>query len=135
MDYIKWTDDLSVGVELFDNEHKDLVRLVNDLNQLIFVGDKVSAMEKALAGLIEYTKTHFADEEKYMVKYNYPDYQKHKDEHEKLTAKVLDFQKRLTEGKANFSIELINFLRDWLIHHIQGSDMHYKAFFNGKGVK
>jgi hemerythrin-like metal-binding protein len=73
----KWTDDLSVGVELFDNEHKELVRLVNDLNQLIFVGDRFSN-EKALAGLIEYTKTHFADEESIMVKYNYPDYKKHK---------------------------------------------------------
>lgn len=135
MDYIKWSEDLSVGVELFDKEHKELVRLVNDLNQLILVGDKISAMEKALSGLIEYTKTHFADEEKLMAQYNYPDYQKHKDEHEKLTSRVLDFQKRLQEGKANFSIELINFLRDWLLVHIKGSDMSYKAFFNSKGVK
>ena len=48
MDYIKWTDDLSVGVELFDNEHKELVRLVNDLNQLIFVGDVLAPIYQAL---------------------------------------------------------------------------------------
>ncbi len=134
MDYIKWTDELSVGVKLFDDDHKKLVELINDLNQLIIVGDKTSALEKALAGLILYTKKHFGNEEAFMVKHEYPAYENHRAEHTALTEKVIDFQKRLESGKANFSLELITFLRDWLINHIKGTDMQYKKFFNSKGV-
>ena len=134
MDYIKWTDELSVGVKLFDDDHKKLVELINDLNQLIIVGDKTSALEKALAGLILYTKKHFGNEEAFMVKHGYLAYEKHRAEHTELTEKVIDFQERLESGKANFSLELITFLRDWLINHIKGTDMQYKKFFNSKGV-
>ncbi len=134
MEYIKWTDKLSVGVELFDNEHKRLFELVNNLNQLIVVADKGAALEKALTGLIDYTKYHFKSEEQIMKKYEYPGYENQKAEHEILTAKVEDFQLRLAGGKVNFSLELIKFLQDWLVNHIQGTDMEYKSFFAGKTI-
>lgn len=134
MEYIKWTEDLSVGVNLFDDEHKRLFELVNNLNQLIMVGDKAAALEKALAGLIDYTKYHFKNEEGIMKKHGYPAFDKHKIEHDKLTAKVEDFYTRLNEGKANFSLELIKFLQDWLVNHIQGTDKEYKSFFAGKVI-
>lgn len=134
MEYLKWDDKLSVGVKVFDDEHKKLIALVNDLNQLVVVGSKEAALEKALTGLIDYTKKHFKDEETMMEKYKYPAYVKHKSEHVALTAKVEDFYKRLSEGKANFSLELIKFLQDWLVNHIKGTDMQYKSFFGEKGV-
>lgn len=111
MEYIKWTEDLSVGVNLFDDEHKRLFELVNNLNQLIMVGDKAAAMEKALSGLIDYTKYHFKNEEGIMKKHGYPAFDKHKIEHDKLTAKVEDFSARLNEGKPIFRLSLSSFFR------------------------
>ncbi|HNX23379.1 MAG TPA: bacteriohemerythrin [Spirochaetota bacterium] len=134
MEYIKWTDNLSVGVNILDDEHKRLFELVNNLNQLIIVGDKSAALEKALTGLIDYTKYHFTNEESMMKKHGYPAFEKHKTEHDKLTATVTDFHTRLKEGKVNFSLELIKFLQDWLVNHIQGTDKAYKSFFAEKGV-
>jgi hemerythrin len=134
MEYIKWTEDLSVGVNLFDDEHKRLFELVNNLNQLIVVGDKTAALEKALSGLIDYTKYHFKNEEGVMKKHGYPVFEKHKAEHDKLTAKVEEFHTRLNDGKVNFSLELIKFLNDWLVNHIQGTDKEYKSFFAGKNL-
>ncbi len=135
MEYIKWTPELSVGVTLLDAEHRKLVEMVNTLNQLILSGNKTSVVDSTLAGLLEYTKIHFRNEEDLMKKYGYPLYEKHKKEHDELTSAVKEFIERLQVSvEANFSLELLAFLREWLVNHIKGSDMKYKAFFNSMGI-
>lgn len=134
MDSIQWSDKLSVGVGSIDAEHKKLINLVNELNQHLLVGNRNAATANTLSGLIDYTVTHFKHEEDLMKKYDYPGYAGHKAEHEKLTAKVLDFKDRYVSGKTGFTIELIKFLQDWLINHIEGTDMAYKKFFMDKGI-
>lgn len=135
MEFIEWGEHLSVGVAVFDNEHKQLVALVNKLNHAIIAGSAKKTMEETLQSLVNYTKIHFKHEEDYMVLYDYPDYQGHKMEHEALTSQVMDFYQRYQAGKAVFSIELMNFLKDWLIKHILGSDKKYKDFFLSKNVE
>lgn len=49
----------------------------------------------------------------------------HKQIHQKLVRKITDFQKQFEEGNATVTIDLMNFLRDWLIDHIKGTDRLY----------
>lgn len=135
MEFIEWGEHLSVGIKVFDQEHKELVALVNKLNQALKAGSAKKTMEDILQSLVNYTKIHFKHEEDYMVLYDYPEYQKHKQEHEALTNQVLDFLNRYQAGKASFSLELMNFLKDWLTKHILGSDKKYKDFFLSKNVE
>ncbi len=135
MEFIEWGEHLSVGVTVFDNEHKQLVSLVNKLNHAVMSGSAKKTMEEILRNLVNYTKIHFKHEEDYMVLYGYPEYEKHKKEHEDLTDQVMDFYTRYQEGKAVFSLELMNFLKDWLTNHILGSDKKYKKFFLSKNVE
>ncbi len=135
MDFIEWGEHLSVGVKVFDDEHKQLVQLVNKLNQALQAGSAKKTMEEILQNLVNYTKIHFTHEEDYMVLYDYPEYAKHKQEHEALTNQVMDFLQRYNAGKASFSLELMNFLKDWLTKHILGSDKKYKDFFLAKNVE
>ncbi|HON79691.1 MAG TPA: bacteriohemerythrin [Spirochaetota bacterium] len=134
MEMITWDDSLSVGVQQFDAEHRELIKFVNKLNQSLKIGGAQKTMEDILTGLIKYTVIHFTHEEDYMVLYEYPGYDAHRKEHEELKKKVTDFHERFTAQKAAFSLELMIFLRDWLINHIQKSDMAYKDFFQSKGV-
>lgn len=134
MDFIEWDESLSVGVSVFDKEHKQLISLVNKLNQALSAGSAKKSMEDILQSLVKYTKIHFRHEEEYMTLYDYPEYLKHKQEHDELTAQVLDFAERYQAGKVSFSLELMNFLKDWLTKHIMGTDMKYREFFQGKGV-
>ncbi len=134
MENIVWSEELSVGIKSIDSEHKKLISMVNELNHLVLVGDRIAAAGTALSALVEYTVVHFQNEENLMKKFAYPDYEKHRDEHEKLKARVMEFQSRLSSGKAGFTIELIKFLHDWLVNHIRGTDMAYRKFFIEKGV-
>ncbi|MGL4369105.1 MAG: bacteriohemerythrin [Spirochaetota bacterium] len=134
MDFISWNEAMSVGVERFDSEHRQLVDMVNILNHALTVGAAQKVMIDTLDRLVKYTVIHFKHEEEYMALYDYPQIENHKKEHAVLTSKVAEFQERLESGKGSFSLELMVFLRDWLVNHILGTDMIYKEFFRSKGV-
>jgi hemerythrin len=132
MDFIGWTDDYSVGIKTFDDEHKQLISYINKLHIGMKSGEGISSMGYLLDGLIDYTIMHFGHEEEFMVKYSYAEYNRHKAEHDNFTEKINRFNRDFAEGKKFFSLELMAFLRDWLINHILGTDMKYKIFFRGK---
>lgn len=134
MQQIEWNDSISVGVNKFDEDHKQLINFVNRLDHALQIKSTQQTMEEILHGLLNYTRIHFKNEENAMLQYDYPDYIRHKNEHDKLTSQVVEFAERLKAGKASFSLELMNFLSDWLINHIQKTDMHYKTFFQDKEI-
>lgn len=134
MHFITWEDHLSVGVKQFDEEHHQLINLVNNLNNALKVGSTEKTMEDILVQLVKYTIIHFNHEEELMKSQQYPHFLAHKKEHESLTTQVNDFYNRFKSGKAIFSIELMTFLKEWLVKHILGTDMAYKKFFNSSGI-
>ncbi|AJE04362.1 bacteriohemerythrin [Geobacter pickeringii] len=134
MALITWSDSLSVKVKQFDDQHKKLVDMVNQLFDAMKSGKGNQVMGDILKQLIAYTQTHFAAEERLMAQHAYPDYEAHKKEHNALVMQVLDLQKQFQEGKAVLTQNVMTFLRDWLSKHIQGDDRKYGVFFNGKGI-
>lgn len=134
MPYLTWSDELTVGVKKFDEEHQELVSFINQLHAGILAGDASSKIYSVLEGLIDYTEIHFSHEEDLMILKNYPDFEAHKKEHEILVKSVLEFKKKLDEGKEIFSLELMSFLKDWLVKHINITDKKYSEFFIENGV-
>ncbi|MBN2706566.1 MAG: bacteriohemerythrin [Deltaproteobacteria bacterium] len=134
VDLMPWSSSFENGVAEFDRQHHRLVNLVNELYKAMKRGDSREVAGRVLDELVDYTNTHFADEERLMVEYKYPDYAAHVALHRDLVAKVVDFQKNFKAGQSTISLDLLTFLKDWLIGHIKGVDRKYGPFFNGKGV-
>ena len=84
--------------------------------------------------LAAYTIYHFQTEEKYMEQFRYPGLLSHKHEHETFVNKVDSFQKDYDAGKLGLSIEIMTFLRDWVINHIKGTDKKYSETFIKNGL-
>ena len=134
MTFMRWNTNLSVNVAEIDEQHRHLVSFLNDLNASMKEGKGKDALAEIVNGLILYTKTHFATEEKYFDKFGYPEAISHKREHELFVEKVAQFKKDFDAGSKLVSIPILSFLRDWLVNHINGSDMKYSSFFNEKGL-
>ncbi|MEW6536203.1 MAG: bacteriohemerythrin [Candidatus Auribacterota bacterium] len=134
MALITWSDELSVKIKEIDNQHKKLIDLINSLNDAMKVGKGKEVMDKILKELTSYTVTHFSNEEKYFDKYGYPDTKAHKETHTAFVNKMTEFKDKFEQGKLSLSIEVMNFLSDWLKKHIMGTDQKYSSFFNGKGL-
>lgn len=132
---IDWTNDLSVGIEEIDEQHKILVSLVNRLYQGIIHQTDVTVLQEVLNELVQYTVVHFSVEESLMRIFDYPGYDEHKTYHQDLTKQVKDLNEKFKSGKATISMELLSFLRKWLTNHIMVEDKKYTPFFLDRGLK
>ncbi|MBI5849255.1 MAG: hemerythrin family protein [Nitrospirae bacterium] len=135
MALITWKEDLSVNIAEMDKEHKQLVVMINELHEAMSSGKGKDVLGGVLARLIDYTKFHFAAEEKLMESNKYPGYLSQKGEHDNLTKKVMDLKARLDAGNMVVTVEVMAFLKDWLTKHIMGQDKKYSSFLNAKGIK
>ncbi len=126
MELIKWSDKYSVNNFLLDSQHKKLIGIINELHTAMKVAGGKEILQTIFDELIWYTKEHFKTEEQIMQKFNYPAFKEHKLEHEKLTEKALQLQKDFKDGKSLITINTMNFLKNWLINHIEGTDKKYK---------
>jgi hemerythrin len=134
MSLFAWKDTYSIGVAEIDTQHRRLFSLADELHSAMNGGKAKAIMEQVLENLINYTKTHFAAEERLMLRCNYPEYQLHKAKHDEMTNKVLQLQHDFQTGKAMVTIEVMQFLSKWLRLHIGESDRKYVPFVAGKKV-
>ena len=64
----------------------------------------------------------------------YPDYERHKDQHEALVRSMMDLQRRLDAEGAPIDAALMRHLKHWLLDHILHSDQDYSRFFLAAGA-
>ena len=135
MAFFDWADQYSIGVLSVDQQHQKLFELISHFYDLIHQKDVKRAMSETLQGLIEYTVYHFATEEGYMQKYQYPLYAKHAAQHAKFVEKTKDLQARFQAGELVIPIEIADFLKEWLMNHVLGEDQKLGPFLRDKGMK
>lgn len=134
MSLFEWRPEYSLGHESIDGQHKRLFALANDLHTAMTQGKGKGALSETLERLVAYTKTHFASEEHLMQTHHYPEYPQHKAAHDALTARVIEFQKEFEAGRVGMTIELLQFLKDWLRTHIGETDHKVAAFLKSKAA-
>lgn len=118
MAFLEWKDEYSVNIKIFDAQHQKLVSILSELYKAMKKGKGKEALEKILTELTGYVDVHFKNEEKYMAENNFPGYIQHKKEHDALAEKTLELKSRFDKGEGIVTIEVMNFLKDWLINHI-----------------
>lgn len=134
MAFIKWSDSLSVHVGEIDEQHQKLIQLINTLHDAMLEKKGKEVLADILDQLAAYTVYHFSTEEKYMEQCNYSGLLLHKKEHDSFVGKVDSLIKDYQANKLGITIDLMNFLRDWVSHHIQVTDKKYSETFNKNGI-
>ena len=133
---IDWSDDLSVEIEEIDDQHKELLVMINRLHGATVSGDwskRIVTLTDILMGLIDYLQYHFATEEKYMILHEYPGYEEHHKEHSQFVAEVTSFSEAFKNGTKGLSEEILSFLKEWYIRHITLSDVRFGVYLNSRG--
>lgn len=135
MAFVSWSDNLSIGIIQIDAQHKNLVNMLNNLYDAMTAGKGKDVAPKILKEMSGYALTHFATEEKLMQQHGYPEFEAHKREHEAFVKKVQEFNAEMQKGNLGVTSQVANFLKTWLVNHIQGTDKKYGPFLKEKGVK
>jgi hemerythrin-like metal-binding protein len=132
--WFAWDDSFAVGIHTFDEDHKRLFRLVNELHDSVDIGAQEEELRRALSELIRYTMTHFQAEEAAMKGFSYPGLDEHHEQHEQLTQQVLAFVRQYGHGQATIGLSLLTFLQDWLTHHVLETDHRMSDFLRTRGL-
>ena len=135
MDLITWDASYSVNVALIDKQHQMLVQIVNDLNNAMHNGNEKETIEELINKLIMYAAMHFAREEDYFDTLGYPETDVHKRQHNEFENQVSAFEADFQADRQGLSQDILQFLKDWLVGHIKGSDKKYSTFLIERGVQ
>lgn len=131
-DLMPWGPKLSLNIKEIDDQHQKLVSLINDLHKAMKLRKGPSVSGEVLNNIADYTVYHFDFEKTLFKKYGYPEMENHLKIHDDLVAKVIDFKKQHEAGKVSLSMDLMDFLTDWLKHHIMETDKAYAPFLKEK---
>lgn len=119
---IEWSDKYRTGIELVDEQHKELFRLFNEIYNLYnneFLIDKYDQIIVAIEELKDYTKYHFKAEEEYMLSIRYKKFFEHKLKHEDFIGKIdsIDYS-IIDHDQQSHLLKLLKFVADWLVDHV-----------------
>ncbi|MBI1937888.1 MAG: bacteriohemerythrin [Ignavibacteriales bacterium] len=134
MALLTWNNTYSVNINSIDNQHKRLVDLMNNLHDAMKQGKGKDVLGEILNDLANYTVYHFNHEEKLFASHGYPEGNLHKAEHDKLIKQVDELKNKYNSGSVTVTLDVLNFLKNWLTDHIVGSDKKYSSFLNERGV-
>ena len=127
MSIVAWQNAYSLGMPEIDEQHKALFKLIDDLWDALVKRTSVENQLRLIEGLELYTITHFSQEETFMRVIKYPKFDTHKQMHDQFVERIAEEKSRLLAGK-NISLDVLYFLKDWLINQILVSDQDYAGF-------
>ncbi|MCI5131167.1 MAG: hemerythrin [Candidatus Electrothrix sp. EH2] len=131
-----WKDEYSVGVVRFDNHHKKLFDIANQLHEMMKNGRGADVIETTLRELVDYTKYHLSEEEKSMERIGYSNISSHKRAHTVFTEQLNSAVAEIEQGRTQFVVvKVAKMVIDWLIDHIFVVDKRYTAEMNASGIK
>jgi hemerythrin-like metal-binding protein len=135
MALFEWNPKYSVGVELFDDQHKRLFSLLNQLHDGMHYGHREAILHTVLLELTIYIEEHFSAEEAAMAFHGYSGIAAHRAEHDKLRAEVQSFLRKCEAGELTLNVEIVNFVLEWLTVHIMKTDKEYSYLLGTSTVE
>jgi hemerythrin-like metal-binding protein len=139
MAYLEWKEGYLTNISKFDEHHQKLVALLNTVHADVFncqsVSEKQPLIEKNLVELLDYAEYHFAAEEELMLKYEYPDYESHKAQHEQLQQQATRLLAQHKDGNLIWVFPIVNLLKNWIISHTLTTDRQYVPYFNERNIQ
>lgn len=134
----KWKDGFSVNINTIDEQHQELFKIGNSLYTIVSLKDGVDRYDDIMAVLYsmrDYAIYHFDYEENLMKENGYPNFNKHKKQHDVFMAKIDSIKgEDVDEKQRKVGMDLTVFIANWIENHILKTDMEYKDFLNGKGI-
>jgi len=128
MPLIEWNDVFMVNIAQMDEEHKKFIELINDFHKALSESRIQEKLTGLLDGLVKYAETHFSSEEKLLEQYKCEELEKQREEHAVFMATMVELRKKYSMGHMVSAIDIMNFLKSWLIDHIMYEDKKYSDY-------
>ena len=131
-----WTPDLSVGVDIIDDDHQAFFRLADLLRDVLDNPDENTdfLVETSINILLEYVEGHFLREEMAMAAVGYPLMAEHVTAHEVFSARAYQIAQDYRGGNKDVAASISNLVAKWITGHIKTMDMQYLGILSNENV-
>ncbi len=120
---LHWDDSFLIGIVELDYEHKILLSDINRLHEELVGQEEKKAIERCLGEIYSRMQSHFALEEHFMKEKEYPFFDEHKKEHEKLLDTYTEYMVQfLNDSGTSSEFKIDDNLKTWIVDHILSSD-------------
>jgi len=126
MEKIEWSDKYSVGVDILDQQHRQLIKMLNSLIEASTSEAKSKVVISTLAKMKKYARIHFKTEEHYLKTHNYVDFEDHQRKHREFEEKTESLIRATKLPVDQLPEAVLVYLRYWWLSHILVEDMKYK---------
>lgn len=123
MALLQWKDEYSTGLEDVDEEHRDLIDIINRLHDLMLADDAKLTVPAFFDRLLKGVSTHFALEERIMGESDYPELAAHQEDHDRLLDDIRDLAEAFERAEEVDSVELALRLEPWFRRHFATHDL------------
>lgn len=135
MPLITWKTNYSVGVNILDSQHKEIIKLINELYDSMKSGKTQNVIQGIVNSLEIYAEYHFQTEEELLEKTGYKEIENHKKFHNEYVNELVLLKNQVFEGSTiSINFTLTNFLSNWWNNHILIEDMKYVKIMKEKKV-
>jgi hemerythrin len=134
MQNFAWNPSFSVNVELIDKQHQFFINILQELNVAIKEMKTKEKLSEIFTKVGEYIQFHFQTEEKYFKEFNYEGAAEHIAKHQEFIVKINEIKQKLNNNEMEISFELLDYLEDWLVNHLNTLDKKYTDCFNSHGL-
>jgi hemerythrin len=135
MQPIEWKEQFKVDVQEIDEQHKVLLDIFNQIVTSVEKKNEWQATSSIVVSLIHHAYRHFATEERYMIKHQYPDLPSHIDKHLDFIKKVTTMTQEVSGKGPEKQKEMISFLAKWYYDHVLVIDKKYSQYLDNRGIK
>ena len=133
MQFLEWEESYNIGVKEIDIQHRGLFDIISKLSTSHRYETEGRYFFAVLDQLIEYTKIHFATEERYMREAKYPRLAEHQQEHIVFIRELMRLMQDFEKKEPDIQQKILDFLKDWYMSHILGTDRDYQKTLMDKG--
>jgi hemerythrin-like metal-binding protein len=135
---IVWDSSYDTGVDEIDEQHRILVNTLNEAQEKLSEDASLDTLESITKDLLSYALYHFETEEEMMQEHDYKgkeqkDFESHMKQHRDFSSKVVAIRESIKAGNPIDKDELITFLKNWLINHINKTDKKLGSFLQADG--
>ena len=135
MAYINWDKKYEVGVSVMDQQHMKLFDMINEFYNSLKLKSGNDAFLELIDKMSEYAIYHFSTEQELFYNCKYPEYEEHKNQHDEFIEKIVDVKQLIESGNLVVSIEITDFLKNWITNHIAVCDKKSAEFLVQQGIK
>lgn len=134
MSFVNWRDEETAFVTEIDDQHKNIISLINDLHSLL-PSDEKEKKSKKIYELLTVLEHHFKTEEKLMKEYKFENTFSHTQEHNKLISKMIKYKNDFNSDKIDLNLDFLMSVKSWFHNHNKINDIKLGKFLSENGVE